>query len=136
MQEHPWASIDYLRSIAAPGRMVPIEVGSDYRNDDWTQKMMVWNDFLAALDSQGHADQDKPDVLYLAQHDLLKQFPTLRADIIVPDYVYASLEPPADFPGYKPPSNEEQLVVNAWLGPGGTISPAHTVSLITKVWRC
>lgn len=126
MQEHPWSSTDYLRSVAGPGRIVPVEVGSDYRDNDWTQKLMNWDDFLATLapgSERGH------DVLYLAQHSLLMQFPALRADIIVPDYVYACLLAPADFPGYKPPGNDEQLVINAWLGPAGTISPAHTVSL-------
>lgn len=131
MQHHSWASTGYLRSIAGPGRLVPIEVGSDYRNDDWTQKMMVWDDFLTVLDSQECVHQNKPDVLYLAQHDLMKQFPALRADIVVPDYIYAALECPADFPGYMPPGNDDQLVINAWLGPGGTVSPAHTVSLVS-----
>jgi lysine-specific demethylase 8 len=133
MKGRPWASSNYLRSIAGPGRIVPIEVGSDYRNEDWTQKMMTWEDFLMALDSQSRAHQNQSDVLYLAQHDLLKQFPALRADILVPDYIYACLSSPADFPGYKPPCNDEQLVINAWLGPGGTVSPAHTVSLITNI---
>jgi len=132
MKEHPWASTDYLRSIAGPGRVIPIEIGSDYRNDDWTQKLMDWDDFLAALDSQELEQPHKRDVLYLAQHNLLKQFPALRADIMVPDYIYASVSPPVDFPGYKPPANDEQLVINAWLGPGETISPAHTVCLLRK----
>lgn len=126
MQEHPWSSTDYLRSIAGPGRVVPVEVGSDYRNDDWTQKMMKWDEFLEALDSSG--EQKETNVLYLAQHDLMKQFRPLRRDVIVPDYVYASLPLPADFPAYRPPGNDEQLVINAWLGPAGTVSPAHTVS--------
>jgi lysine-specific demethylase 8 len=132
MKEHPWASTDYLRSIAGPGRVIPIEIGSDYRNDDWTQKLMDWDDFLAALDSQELEQPHKRDVLYLAQHNLLRQFPALRADITVPDYIYASVSPPVDFPGYKPPANDEQLVINAWLGPGETISPAHTVCLLRK----
>jgi lysine-specific demethylase 8 len=133
MQEHPWASTDYLRFVAGPGRIVPIEIGSDYRNDDWTQTLMDWDDFLTALDSQGLEHQNKHDVLYLAQHNLLKQFLALRTDVIVPDYIYASVSPPVDFPGYEPPANDEQLVINAWLGPGGTVSPAHTVCSITKI---
>ncbi|KAG5646695.1 hypothetical protein DXG03_002685 [Asterophora parasitica] len=48
-----------------------------------------------------------------------------RTDIIVPDYVYASMQPP-DFTAYKPPGNNERLLINMWLGPKGTISPAHT----------
>jgi hypothetical protein len=89
---------------------------------------MGWEDFLATLEL---SDQPRPpsaaNVLYLAQHDLLMQFPGLRADIIIPDYVYASIDP-QEFPDYHPPGNEEELVINAWLGPKGTISPAHTVS--------
>ena len=128
LNEHPWASAPYLRSIAGPGRLVPVEVGADYRADDWTQQLMSWDDFLASLHLE---DQQK--VLYLAQHNLLMQFRDLNADIIVPDYAYASLPPPSEFPGYKPPTNDDQLVTNAWLGPRGTISPAHTVS---QSFRC
>ena len=122
MNEHPWSSIQYLHSIAGAGRVVPVEVGKDYRDDDWTQKMMNWDDFLEALDS--------PDnVLYLAQHNLMMQFPELRSDIIIPEYVYSCPEAPGDFSGYTPPRNDEALVINVWFGPTGTVSPAHTVSL-------
>jgi lysine-specific demethylase 8 len=133
MKDHPWASIDYLRSIAGPGRIVPVEIGSDYRSDDWTQKLMDLEDFLQALDSKGQPHQKTSGVLYLAQHSLFKQFPALRTDIIVPDYIYASLPSPVDFPKYNPPQNDEQLVINAWLGPGGTVSPAHTVCLFINI---
>ncbi|KAJ7349157.1 hypothetical protein DFH08DRAFT_864579 [Mycena albidolilacea] len=117
LNERPWGSIEYLRSVAGPGRVVPVEVGRDYRTDDWSQKIISWDVFLDSLD----VDDAQP--LYLAQHSLLMQFPDLRADIEVPDYVYASMPRP---PGYPPPQNDEQLVINAWLGPKGTVSPAHT----------
>lgn len=121
--ERPWASDAYLQSVAGPGRIVPIEVGKDYRRDDWTQKMMNWDDFLTTTGSP-----EGGEVVYLAQHDIMKQFPALRDDIIIPDYVYAALPPPESFPQYKPPMNDEELVINAWFGPAGTESPAHTVS--------
>ncbi|KAJ6547023.1 hypothetical protein B0H19DRAFT_840806, partial [Mycena capillaripes] len=117
LNERPWASTEYLRAVAGPGRVVPVEVGRDYRTDDWSQKIVGWEAFLASLDAE-----DGPP-LYLAQHSLLMQFPALRADIEIPDYVYADLPRP---PGCPPPTNDEQLVINAWLGPKGTISPAHT----------
>jgi lysine-specific demethylase 8 len=119
--EHSWSSLQYLSSVAGRGRVVPVEVGSDYRANDWTQKMMDWHEFLDSLNSQAHP------VLYLAQHSLFLQFPALREDIVVPDYVYSTPDHSEDFPGYRPPGNDEQLVINAWLGPKGTISPAHTV---------
>ncbi|KAJ7063462.1 hypothetical protein C8F01DRAFT_1209770 [Mycena amicta] len=110
LKEHPWASTEYLLSL-------PVEVGRDYRTDDWTQKLIEWDTFLASLDDSSDAP------MYLAQHSLLMQFPSLRADIQVPDYVYAAVPRPA---GCEPPGNDEQLVINAWLGPKDTISPAHT----------
>ncbi|KAL0947466.1 hypothetical protein HGRIS_013572 [Hohenbuehelia grisea] len=126
MNEHPWSSAEYLRRVAGPGRVVPVEVGQDYRSDEWSQKLMDWDDFLASIDlSDACPASTTKDVLYLAQHNLMMQFPALRDDICVPDYVYASLSD-ADFPGYKPPGNDDQLVINAWLGPLGTLSPAHT----------
>ncbi|CCM05039.1 uncharacterized protein FIBRA_07241 [Fibroporia radiculosa] len=124
MTQHPWESPAYLRSVSGPGRVVPIEVGSDYRNDDWTQQMMSWDNFLDAL--QPNRSQKGQPILYLAQHNLLTQFPQLRDDIVVPDYVYASLSAPDDYPQYCPPGNDDELIINAWLGPAGAVSPAHT----------
>ena len=111
---HQWASLSYLFSAAGPGRIVPIEVGNDYRSDDWSQTLIAWDDFLASLSSP---DQH----LYLAQYSLFAQFPKLRDDIVIPDIVYAALDAPA----YHPP---QDVILNAWLGPKGTVSPAHTAS--------
>jgi hypothetical protein len=121
LSERPWSSKAYLRSVAGRGRQVPVEVGDDYRSDSWTQRIMDWDEFLNRVDSQS-------EVLYLAQHDLFKQLPELLDDLVVPDYVYASLSPSSDFPEYRPPDNDQQLIMNVWLGPGGATSPAHTVS--------
>ncbi|KAI0831717.1 Clavaminate synthase-like protein [Trametes gibbosa] len=124
LNDHPWRSLDYLRSVAGPGRVVPVEVGSDYRNDDWSQRMMSWDDFL---DSLGATPPNEPrQMLYLAQHNLFKQFPALQRDIILPDYAYSAMNPPDNYSQYAPPRNEEQMVLNAWLGATGTFSPAHT----------
>lgn len=123
LTNHPWRSVRYLRTVAGPGRVVPVEVGKDYRNDDWTQRLMPWDQLLASLEFDDQTRAHGPDeMLYLAQHNLFMQFPDLRADVAVPDYVYSG--PSA--PNYAPPGNDEQLVLNTWLGPGGTVSPAHT----------
>ncbi|KAH8117582.1 Clavaminate synthase-like protein [Phellopilus nigrolimitatus] len=126
--EGRWSSRDYLQRIAGIGRVVPLEVGRDYRRDDWVQCMMGWDDFLAYLFPGDHSrsQERSEEIIYLAQHDLFKQFPTLRNDILVPDYVYAALPPPETYPQYFPPVNDDSLVLNTWLGPKGTVSPAHT----------
>lgn len=62
----------------------------------------------------------------MAQHDLFRQFPALERDVVVPDYVFSAPEAPQDMPLYAAPPNEEGFVMNAWLGPEGTLSPAHT----------
>jgi len=130
VNEHPWHSIDYLRSVAGRGRVVPVEVGNDYRTDDWTQRLMPWDDLLDYLEKDL---ADSQTILYMAQHNLLSQFNALREDILVPDYVFAAPQAPATYPSYRPPNNKEELVLNAWLGPSGTISPAHTVRLLCSV---
>ena len=122
LNERPWNSTHYLRTLSGPGRVVPVEVGNDYRTDDWSQKIMGWDDFLTSL------SQPSDRVLYLAQHNLFLQFPDMRDDMIVPDYVYSCPNSSDSFPTYRPPTNDEQLVLNAWLGPKGTISPAHVAS--------
>ena len=124
----PWESYAYLLSVAGPGRMVPVEVGHDYRSDEWQQQIMLWEDFLALLEFKDHpAATSGTDIFYMAQHNLIKQFPDLLEDIIIPDYVYADMG--SNFPNYDPPRNESQMLLNTWLGPKGTFSPAHTVSM-------
>ncbi|KZS95665.1 Clavaminate synthase-like protein [Sistotremastrum niveocremeum HHB9708] len=119
-----WDSLDYLYRVGGRGRVVPVEIGSDYTSEDWTQRFMPWHDFLDRMFSDSPSEPS--ETVYLAQHSLLTQFPDLRNDIILPDYVYSGPSAPDTYPQYKPPGNEEQLVINAWLGPRGTISPAHT----------
>ena len=121
--DHTWNSVDYLLSIAGPGRIVPIEIGNDYRVDEWSQQMMPWEDFLCRL--RMHGGTRKSEMVYLAQHSLLTQFPKLRDDILIPDLVY--IVPKTGETVHKPPANEDGLIINAWLGPKGTISPAHKV---------
>lgn len=72
---------------------------------------------------------------YLAQHDLINQMPELRSDIIIPDYVYAAVPAPRWFPDYQPPAVDGELMMNSWIGPGGTITPPHKVNF-TFVINC
>ena len=129
-RDRPWRSAAYLQSVAGPGRLVPVEIGKDYRLRNWKQELMDWTDFLSTIDFDDQPSSRKVEtILYLAQHDLIKQFPALREDIIIPDYVYASI-PCVDYPGYRPPQHDYEALFNVWLGPKGAMSPAHTVSFI------
>ncbi|GAA95945.1 uncharacterized protein L969DRAFT_69780 [Mixia osmundae IAM 14324] len=117
-----WPDLSYLSRKAGPARVIPVEVGGSYTQDDWTQRIMPFDDFLCAIASE----DVKADKLYLAQHDLFRQIPELRDDIIVPDVVFSAPQAPDHLPSYHPPMNELQYSLNAWFGPAGTLSPAHT----------
>lgn len=129
LKEHPWRSAAYLKSVAGPGRLVPVEVGAHYMLDSWRQQIMPWDSFLGLMDMDDQPSANPAgEKHYLAQHNIFRQFPALRDDIVVPDYAYATAFH-RHLPDYKPPGNEEGLIFNAWIGPERTISPAHTVSV-------
>ena len=82
---HQW-SIDYLKNIAGY-RTVPVELGSRYTDDTWTQKLMTIGDFIDNYLNPIENGQES-EIAYLAQHQLFDQIPELRRDIITPDYCY------------------------------------------------
>lgn len=119
-----WNNPAYFMRVALGGRRrVPIELGRSYTDEGWGQKFMTFAQFM-----HDYLLPEKPtETGYLAQHDLFSQMPALRNDIIVPDYCYTSPPPvKAAGPGLPPPPELDDPLLNAWLGPGGTISPLHT----------
>lgn len=130
LTSHPWRKPSYLLSRTFGGRRyVPVEIGRSYVDADWGQKLLPFRTFLASyidpsLDHNGEpasADQRKG---YLAQHDLFTQIPSLRNDVLLPDYLWTT--PP---PHPVPDKNKDHVAapqLNAWLGPAGTITPLHT----------
>lgn len=175
-----WGNPQYLRMVGGLGRKVPVEVsrpGQDYTSDQWTTRMMDWEEFIDTLHARSAfgakararaqasamaaavprpatpVDPNVPrkrgrppgskttqavpvpitieewsgETQYLAQHDLINQFPELRSDIIIPDYVYSLAPAPSWFPDYKPPRVEGEHIINNWIGPKGSITPAHKV---------
>lgn len=67
LTSHKW-SLRYLRRIAG-SRTVPVEIGSRYTDEDWTQKLMTVNEFI-----DQYVTNPQPGAKgYLAQHNLFDQ---------------------------------------------------------------
>ncbi|XP_055597452.1 bifunctional peptidase and arginyl-hydroxylase JMJD5 [Uranotaenia lowii] len=112
-----WHDPNYLIGLAGE-RSVPVEFGSQYSNDDWSQRLVRFKDFivdnLIVCDDTEKASgslRGEKSPAYLAQHELFDQIPELREDIAIPDYIGRTDINPR---------------IKAWLGPKGTISPLHT----------
>ncbi|KAK3944873.1 hypothetical protein QBC46DRAFT_373428 [Diplogelasinospora grovesii] len=129
----PWNKPAYLLSRTFGGRrLVPVEVGRSYVDDGWGQQIIPFKEFLSVYidpprtkGQNGQGGGRKGKVGYLAQHQLFTQLPQLRNDIRIPDYCYtAPPKHPTDPSQDQAELDEPQL--NAWFGPGGTITPLHT----------
>lgn len=83
-QQRFW-SLSYLRKIAGK-RTVPVEIGSKYTDDTWSQSLMTIGDFIDRHIDIREETGDITKVGYLAQHQLFDQIPELKKDICIPDY--------------------------------------------------
>lgn len=130
-----WADPEYLLSRVGQGRWVPVEEGAAYDDKSWGQRIVPFEDFLrrAGFGKETSARDGRP--MYLAQHSLFRQFPDLERDVVIPDFVWSRPAPPAHLPEYRPPANQDGLVINVWVGSGSgeIVSPAHTASRMRLV---
>lgn len=100
-----WKDLNYLTEKAG-SRTVPVELGSQYTSDNWSQSLMKFEEFVQNHVLSTNSDSDK---VYLAQHDLFDQIPELKDDIMQPEYI-----------------SDPSPRIKAWFGPEGTLSPLHT----------
>lgn len=148
LSERPWNRPSYLLSHTLDGRrLVPVEIGRAYTDQSWGQKILSFGEFMrdhmfhngdeVEAEDEGSEEDDKGSQSqkpkrktgYLAQHDLLSQIPSLRADIAIPDYCYADpppLSPSTNLSNVKPVPKLDTPLLNAWFGPANTVSPLHT----------
>nr|CAG8458696.1 7425_t:CDS:2 [Entrophospora candida] len=151
-------------------RLVPVEIGAKYTDNSWTQKLISFEEFVnnwilsndlienyntdnKIEDRKEEAkvvNKEQKEIAYLAQHNLFDQIPSLKDDILIPDYCFVNTVIPfSNLPSstnnsndvdddynnckgnennqkprkYNPPPD---VIINAWFGPKGTISPMHT----------
>jgi hypothetical protein len=118
-----WSDPSYLLKATLGGRrLVPVELGRSYTDDDWSQRIMTFAEYM-----ESHLLQFKQERTgYLAQHDLFTQIPSLSADTKTPDYCYTAPPRPESLSSTVQVETLEEPLRNAWLGPAGTISPLHT----------
>nr|CAH8872506.1 unnamed protein product [Trichobilharzia regenti] len=68
-------------------RLVPVEIGSKYTEENWGQKLMTINDFINNyFFTSNNEKQTNLMKGYLAQYEIFSQIPELESDIHIPDY--------------------------------------------------
>ena len=118
--ERAWSDLDYLRRVAGQ-RLVPVEIGKNYLSEEWSQQLLSFGDFLDRFVLGKGRTSGTTEIGYLAQHQLFEQVAALRRDIFIPDYCALARD---DEVGGDD-GVDEGVTLNAWFGPGGTVSPLH-----------
>ncbi|PVU91513.1 hypothetical protein BB559_004114 [Furculomyces boomerangus] len=122
-KNNSWNNLEYLCSAVGYYRLVPIEIGNNYTESTWSQKLVYFSEYLEDC----ILSKSNNKTSYLAQHNLFKQSRKLSNDFNIPDYCYTDAK---CFERCKNKFNSccgnvEDVIINAWIGPKNTVTPLH-----------
>lgn len=111
-------TLSRLKNLAGH-RTVPVEIGSRYTDEKWSQSFMTIGDFIDKHINKMNVIE--PETAYIAQVNLFDVIPALRSDFSIPDLTAVSLQSDDT----DEDDDSSSLEINAWFGPEGTVSPLH-----------
>ncbi|KAK4475882.1 hypothetical protein MN116_000656 [Schistosoma mekongi] len=127
--QHKW-TLNYWRNNYGY-RLVPIEIGTKYTDNNWGQKLVTINQFIDKYFKLTNNNNNSIKG-YLAQYDIFTQIPELHNDICIPDYCNVTGDDDDNNN-----NNMNSIEMNIWFGPNGTISPLHhdgdRANLLTQI---
>ncbi|KAI0544182.1 hypothetical protein F4679DRAFT_565874 [Xylaria curta] len=115
---------DFLREYIDPTTTASLDDDQDSSQANDPRSETKGRSGNIIKDSSNNKDSTPKPIAYLAQHQLFTQLPSLRNDILIPDYCYTSPPLHPTNPNINQPELDTPLL-NAWFGPPGTISPLH-----------
>ncbi|KAJ1889322.1 Succinyl-CoA:3-ketoacid coenzyme A transferase 1, mitochondrial [Kickxella alabastrina] len=118
ISNRPWNNLEYLRMAVGHHRLVPVEVGAKYTDNEWTQELIPFGHFLDNTLYPSASGTSKLE--YLAQHDLFAQAFRLKRDFSLPDYTQVETGRRSNLG-----MSDGGVETNVWIGPCGTVSPLH-----------
>ncbi|CAH8617496.1 unnamed protein product [Heterobilharzia americana] len=137
--EHNW-TLNYWKENFGH-RLVPVEIGSKYTEENWGQKLMTINNFIDKYFALNNVEVKDMIKGYLAQYEIFLQIPELENDIHIPDYCTLNTAGGSVFcendDNVNADNAEIHVDTNIWFGPKGTVSPLHhdsdRANLLTQV---
>lgn len=111
---------------------MPVEIGDHYLKENWNQKLITLEEFI-----EKYIENKTNEIGYLAQTQLFDQIPELKKGILFIIYYYFWLIFFIDIciPIYcnLTSSDDIDVIINAWFGPEGTISPSKIIIILYEI---
>ena len=120
----PWRKPPILMHLTFEGRrLVPVEIGRNYTDEGFSQKIMPFKEFM-----EHYLLNPRPDRIgYVAQHDIFSHIPDFESMIKTPRICLTQM-PASRFklpPSILQKPRLAEPLRKIWIGPAGTVSPLH-----------